>query len=94
MVSERLIDLRKMNNLTQEQVSEIANVSRQAYSSYENGTKPSLDSLLKLSDYYKVSLDYLVGISDIRDVLYDDPKIVDYINECLKIYYKFLNKKE
>lgn len=89
MLRERLYKLRSESRLTQEQLSEIVNISRQSYAKYEDGSiKPPLDVLLSLSDYYNVSLDYLVGISDIKDRIYMDPIVVDFINEMLVTYYK------
>ena len=87
MLEERLIDLRLEHNLTQDEVSKIAGVARSTYSTYENGVKPPLDVLINLSEHYNVSLDYLVGISNIREKLYQDPEVINFINQCLEIYY-------
>ena len=52
---------RKQQNLTQENISEKMNISRQAYSNYENGKRvPDLDSLVFLADLFRISLDDLV----------------------------------
>ena len=52
---------RKQQNLTQENISEKLNISRQAYSNYENGKRvPDLDSLVFLADLFCISLDDLV----------------------------------
>lgn len=88
MLSKRIKELRVQSNLTQEQVSQIVNVSRPSYSSYENGIKPPLEVLIKLSNYYNVSLDYLAGISDVKAITYYDPIVAEFINQCLEIYYK------
>lgn len=88
MIKKRLRELRIEIGLTQEQLSEIVNISRQSYAKYEDGTKPPIDVLIALSDYYDVSLDFIVGISDIRKRVYLDPKIQEFINDCLEIYYK------
>ncbi len=53
--------LRKQNNLTQEAISDILNISRQAYSNYETCKRvPDLDTLLRLSQYYQISIDDLI----------------------------------
>ena len=53
--------LRKQHNMTQECLSEILNISRQAYSNYETSKRtPDLDTLLHLAQFYNVSLDDLV----------------------------------
>jgi transcriptional regulator with XRE-family HTH domain len=59
---ERLRELRKSNNLTQAQVAEILHISRPAYTQYETGNKqPSIETLVKLADLFKTSVDYLIG---------------------------------
>lgn len=61
-VSEKLKELRKAHNMTQEQVANCIHVSRPSYTQYELGKKrPSLEILVELAKLYKVSLDYLVG---------------------------------
>lgn len=53
--------LRTAHKLTQDYLSEVLNISRQAYSNYENSKRtPDLDSLMRISRIYKVSLDQLV----------------------------------
>lgn len=62
---ERLKELRKQKGKSQEEVANELNISRAAYSSYENGTRePSNEVLLKIADYYRVSTDYLLGRTD------------------------------
>ena len=58
----RLKDLREDHDLKQSDVAKILNVSQVSYGRYELGTsEPTIDSLVKLADFYNVSLDYLVG---------------------------------
>lgn len=53
---------RKQHGYTQQEVADILEISRQAYSNYEHGKRlPSLPVLIKLADLYHVSLDDLVG---------------------------------
>lgn len=64
MISENLLTLRKMKNLSQEQVAEAAGVSRQAYTRWEKGeTVPDIESCAALAEFYRVSLDELVNFS-------------------------------
>lgn len=57
-----LYRLRKANHYTQQQISDILNISRQAYSNYETSKRsPDLDSLIHLSQLYNVTLDQLVN---------------------------------
>lgn len=61
----RLTELRKRAGLSQQNLADNMNVSRQSISLWESGNgMPSIDNLLFLSDYYSVSVDYLLGRSD------------------------------
>lgn len=56
-------DLREDRDLSQKMIASYLNVSQQTYSNYENGYREiPLWAILKLSEYYKVSADYLLGI--------------------------------
>ena len=58
---ERLYELRNKNNLSQEELAEILDVSRQSISKWENDKAyPEMTRLLFMSDYFDVSLDYLM----------------------------------
>lgn len=60
-----LRNLREDNDLKQKTVAAYLGVSQQTYSNYENGHRDiPLRVILKLSNYYKVSADYLLGIDD------------------------------
>lgn len=67
--SERLIYLRKLNNLTQKQVYEAIKMSQIGYQRYEYGKRePAFKNLIALADYFNVSIDYLVGRTDNPEV--------------------------
>lgn len=56
----RLKELRKANNLTQQEIANILKISQQSYNGYEtNKFEPNISILFQLADYYGVSLDYL-----------------------------------
>ena len=56
-----LREIRKKLGLNQQKVALDLNISREALSHYENGRRePSLSMLLQLSDYFDVSIDYLI----------------------------------
>jgi transcriptional regulator with XRE-family HTH domain len=62
MFSDRLKDLREDNDLTQSELAKILNISREAISGYENtGKEPNFDILVRIADYFDVSLDYLLS---------------------------------
>ena len=61
-LNEKLISLRKKNKLTQAQVAEALDVSRQAISNWETGAVlPSTDNLKALSRLYQVPADSLLN---------------------------------
>lgn len=58
---ERLYELRKMKNVSQEELAELLDVSRQSISKWENDKAyPEMTRLLFMSEYFDVSLDYLM----------------------------------
>ena len=60
-LAEKLYTLRKKAGLSQEQLAEQLNVSRQAISKWESGQSvPESDKLVSVSNYFSVSLDYLL----------------------------------
>ena len=62
IMAQRLKDFRKQQGLTQSEVAKKLCISQQAYASYETATKePKIDTLKRLADLYKTSIDYLVG---------------------------------
>ena len=61
-LNEKLISLRKKNKMTQAQVAEVLDVSRQAISNWETGAVlPSTDNLKSLSRLYQVPADSLLN---------------------------------
>lgn len=60
-ISERLLELRKKNGDSQEQLADKLEVSRQAVSKWESGQgNPDLENVIKLSEIYGVSTDYIL----------------------------------
>ena len=58
-------DLREDHDLTQDAISKKLNISQRAYSHFETGTRGiPTEILIKIADFYGVSIDYLVGRSD------------------------------
>ena len=61
----RIKDLREDNDLTQNDISKILNISQVAYSYYELGKRSiPIEILSKLADYYNTSVDYLLYRTD------------------------------
>lgn len=63
--ASRLKDLRISKGLTMEQLGKDIGSTRATISNFENEQrKPSLEMIIKLADYFQVSIDYLVGRTD------------------------------
>lgn len=73
-LSDRLQALRKSQNLSQEQLAEKLDVSRQAISKWESGqANPDINNILKLSDIYEVSTDYILTGKELdNQIVYKD----------------------
>jgi transcriptional regulator with XRE-family HTH domain len=106
-LAENLKHFRKKSGISQEELAEICQVSRQAIAKWENGESvPTLDNLVFLADYYKVSLDELVGrtvhnnYKQIKEYLLkfssDDipTSEEDDISAIVKRYMRFVEKME
>ena len=63
----RIRDLREDADLKQRQIAEYLVCDQSLYSKYERGERDlPLEAAVKLAQFYKVSVDYLVGVTDIR----------------------------
>ena len=66
MIYKRIRDLREDKDITQKEMSKILNCSQQVYSNYELGQRDiPTDLLIDLSSFHNVSIDYILGVSDI-----------------------------
>lgn len=64
---ERLKGLREDKDLLQKDIAKLLDVTQVAYSCYEIGRRQiPLDALIKLAQYYNVSVDYILGLTDER----------------------------
>ena len=63
----RIRDLREDNDLTQQQVAEFLHIKQNTYSQYETGTRQlPVETLIRLAEFYNVSADYILGLSDTK----------------------------
>lgn len=63
--NERLKELRNSKNIIQKDIADYLEISVRAYQHYETGTRfPDFQGLIKLANFYDVSLDYITGRSD------------------------------
>lgn len=88
--SSRLKSLRKEKKLSQEDLAKKIGVLRHNIADREQErSEPDIDMLIKLSDYFNVSIDFLLGKTDIRnsfakeDILVNPIKTKNWINEEL-----------
>lgn len=66
--AERIRALREDNDFNQTQIAELLNVGQKTYSDYELGKiRIPIDSIIILAKHYNVSLDYICGVSDIKN---------------------------
>ena len=98
-IGNTISELRKKNNLTQEELAEKLNVARQTISKWEcNETSPSLEDASKLAKIFKVSLDELMGnknvleekVSNVERLAGIIIKILKIIGVLIIIYFIFL----
>lgn len=97
LFKDRLVLLRKELKLTQYQLAEKLGFSRGQIGNYEQGTRePDQETLLKISNFFDVSLDYLLGKTEYRkfnpEKLTDKDK-KDIQNDLKNIMDNFRNKK-
>lgn len=65
---QRIRNLREDHDLKQKQVAEYLNCSQQVYSNYELGQRDiPTDILIRLSAFYNVSVDYLLGLTSCKE---------------------------
>lgn len=88
---ERLFELRKNKNISQEELAEILDVSRQSISKWENDKAyPEMTRLLFMSDYFGVSLDYLMrGIENHENT--GEAAVAYQANHLLAIWNTFVS---
>lgn len=85
--------------MTQEELGKVVRQSKSNISKYERkALEPSLETIKKLAEYFNVSVDYLLGISDIPDISNPPKPIEDGLSqdniEELKKYAELLKLKQ
>ena len=69
MKFQRIQDLRTDADMSQKQPSEILHISQRSYSHYETGSRNiPVEMLIRLANYYDISVDYLVGRTDKKEM--------------------------
>jgi len=100
LVGQRIRLLRKINFKTQSGTAEALNIATTTVSSYENNVnEPSLDMLIKIANYFNVSVDYLLGRIDsltepeVKTHLNYSPDLLEKLDELHEIMLTIEDKE-
>lgn len=95
-MEKRLTELRKARRMTQDVLGYEIGISQQNISRYEQDTNSvPVDMLIKFSDYYKVTTDYILGISDIKSRTDEgEESAADNVHEDFLQVYLSLSQKD
>lgn len=67
--NERLRELRKERELSQEQAAKATSLTLRNYQRLEaDGNTPNFANLVRIADFFDVSMDYLAGRTDVREI--------------------------
>lgn len=82
---DRLLGLMEAREITAKELENSAGLATSSVSQWKKGKgKPSLENIIKLSTYFGVSSDYLLGLSD-RDISFlskEENLLLDIFNNC------------
>mgnify|MGYP000958995953 CR=1 FL=1 len=93
MLGEILKKLRSERNLLQKDVAKVLNITPSAYGFYEQGERvPNAETLQKLAEYFDVTVDYLLGRTNIRKPYISESYLKNnsVTNKDLKQYEDFI----
>lgn len=90
--AKRLKELRTESHLTQQELADKFYLNKSSISRYEQGKQmPEIDQLQKLAEFFDVSIDYLLGKTNIRKpedkistALTEDPELLEFWSELRK----------
>jgi len=95
LFGERLTQIRKKKKLSQAEVGKLLEIDGDAYGRYErNEVKPSIEMAAKIADVFNVSLDYLIGKTDLEfddDTLKRIEEISKLSEKNKEVVYTFLD---
>lgn len=95
-MDNRIKELRKEKRITQLQLSVRLGVTQETISAYEHGRHlPSLTSLMTMSEIFEASMDYIMGLSNVRSVAATESDTLEDTSQqvALMNYYKKLGTK-
>ncbi len=92
----RIRELREDRDLRQSDISQITGIDQRTLSNYETGkTNPDSFAIIKLSEFFEVTTDYLLGVSDYN--YYNSQHILSEISDIqsrLDNLYDFIKKNK
>lgn len=75
MLGKRLRVLREEKNLTQDELGKALSISQKRISNYEKDERfPDPNTLIKIANFFGVSIDYLLGQSEFKQIVYSEVK--------------------
>lgn len=93
MLNENIRALRKVRHLSQVELAENLNVSKQCVSNWENDNiLPSVEMLVKIAKFFNVSTDALLGVENVKSVSVDG--LTDVQIDHIKLLIEDLRETE
>ena len=92
MTENRIRELRRRHNMSQEALGTIINTTQQAVSKMEKDTCAiSTDLLISMARYFNVTTDYILGLSDIKTDLSGQIRMNQEMDQCYDIVLRYNN---
>ena len=92
MTENRIRELRRSHNMSQEALGTIINTTQQAVSKMEKDTCAiSTDLLISMARYFNVTTDYILGLSDIKRDLSGQIRMNQEMDQCYDIVLRYNN---
>ncbi|WP_077613079.1 helix-turn-helix transcriptional regulator [Clostridium sp. Marseille-P2415] len=92
MAENRIRELRKNHNLSQEAFSVILNTTQQTVSRLENGAYDiSSNLLIEMAGFFNVTTDYILGISEVKRDLNGQIRMSRELDQCYDIVLRYQN---
>jgi transcriptional regulator with XRE-family HTH domain len=95
MLSQKIRQLRQFKGISQVELGNALGVTKQCVSNWENDNiQPSIETLIKLAEYFEVTTDYLLGLqkAELLDVSGLPAEIVSHLRNFVADYKKIINQ--
>lgn len=80
----KLKELRERKKITQEELAKLLKIEQNTYSNYEKEkTQPKLETLIKIADFYNVSLDYLLERKNIGGLSTQEYELITMFRQLI-----------